>query len=135
MSNKEKFLSLVTGRDTQTAKEIELRNANRKRLKESKRIAISVLSALREKGISQKDLAELISVTPQYVSKLIKGKQNLTLDTIIILQDALDIQILASYKKEISEVSVSEVCGSLNDTRYLMFNPKEKDESSNKLSV
>lgn len=135
MSNKEKFLPLVTGQDTQTAKEIQLRNANRKRLKESKRIAIKVLSALKEKGISQKYLAELINVTPQYVSKLVKGKQNLTLDTIIILQDTLNIQILASYKIEIPEVSVSEVCGNLNEPRYLMFNPEEKDASNNKLSV
>jgi isoleucyl-tRNA synthetase len=44
-------------------------------LRESRNIAFKVLEKLDELGWTQKDLAEKMAVTPQYVSKVLKGKE------------------------------------------------------------
>ena len=95
MANKEKFLKLVS-EDVETEKRIRYREENRLWLRESKGIALKVLLALKERNMTQKDLAGLMRVSPQYVSKLVKGQENLTIDTITKLQDILGIDILAS---------------------------------------
>jgi predicted XRE-type DNA-binding protein len=95
MTNKEKFLTLVS-EDAETEKRIRYREENSLWLRESKSIALKVLLALKEKNMTQKDLAELMRVSPQYVSKLVKGEENLTIDTITKLQESLGIGILVS---------------------------------------
>lgn len=107
MTKREKFLKLVSGKDTEIANEIAERRKNRDMLRASGRIALKVRSALRELGMSQKDLADNLGVTPQYVSKLVKGKENFTLDTIVKLQNVLSIEILASSKKETPVVQMT----------------------------
>lgn len=97
MSNKEKFLKLVSGQDTQTLPEIKDRIKNRAMLRESQHIAIKVLARLDELGWNQKDLAASLSVSEQQVSKIVSGKENMTIETQIKLQNALDIPVLASY--------------------------------------
>lgn len=68
---------------------------NKNWLRYSQKIANVVLSALSlKKDFTQKDLAEKLDVTPQYVSKLLKGQENLTLKTIAGLEDALGVQFL-----------------------------------------
>ena len=96
MNNKEKFLQLVSD-DAEIGKRIRFREENSLWLRESKSIALKVLLTLKEKNLTQKDLAGLMSVSPQYISKLVKGKENLTIDTITKLQDILEIGILVSY--------------------------------------
>jgi transcriptional regulator with XRE-family HTH domain len=95
--NKDKFLSLVSGEDAKTIKEINERIKNRAMLRESQKIALKVLTKLDELGWSQKDLAEKMEVSPQQISKIVSGKENLTIDTQIKLQNVLDIPILASF--------------------------------------
>ncbi len=97
MNNKEKFLSLVSDKETPTAKKSRERIKNRAMLRESQRIAIKVLKKLDVLGWSQKLLAEKLGVSPQQVNKIVSGKENLTIETQIRLQEALDIPILASY--------------------------------------
>ena len=58
MTNKEKFLSLVTTDDSNTIKKVKERQLNRERLRESQQIALKVLLKLDEMGWSQKKLAE-----------------------------------------------------------------------------
>ena len=97
MANKEKFLSLVSPANEKTQEDIRFRNENKAWLRESKTIAVKVLKALKEQGLSQKDLAEKMDVSPQYINKLVKGKENFTLETQVKLQQILDIPLLASY--------------------------------------
>lgn len=97
MTNKEKFMALVSPDETQAVERNRERIRNRAMLRESQRIAIKVLTRLDEKGWSQKDLASILGVTPQQISKIVKGKENLTLETQVKLQEVLDIPILASY--------------------------------------
>jgi transcriptional regulator with XRE-family HTH domain len=57
-------------------------------------IAAKVRGAMTRKGITQKQLAEAMGCTQQYVSLVLKGNLNLTLETISRLEKALGLRIL-----------------------------------------
>lgn len=97
MTNKNKFLKLVSGEDTKTLAEVKERVKNRAMLRESQHIAIKVLMKLDELAWSQKDLAREMEVFPQQITKILSGKENLTIETQIKLQNILNLPILASY--------------------------------------
>jgi transcriptional regulator with XRE-family HTH domain len=99
MTNREKFLTLVSPADPQTEIKNNWRIANRRWLKASQQIALDILERLDELGWTQRDLAEKMGVSPQYFHKIVKGSENLTLDTQTKLQEILEIPILASYFK------------------------------------
>ena len=50
-------------------------------LRESQNIAIKVLRKLDELAWSQKELAREMGVSPQQISKIVSGKENLTIET------------------------------------------------------
>jgi plasmid maintenance system antidote protein VapI len=97
MTNKDKFNQLVSGEDNRTLAGVNKRMKNRAMLRESQQIALKVLMKLDEFGWSQKDLAKAMEVTPQQITKIVSGKENLTIETQIKLQHILDIPVLASY--------------------------------------
>ena len=97
MTNKDKFNQLVLGEDNRTLADVNKRIKNRAMLRESQQIALKVLMKLDEFGWSQKDLAKAMEVTPQQITKIVSGKENLTIETQIKLQHILDIPVLASY--------------------------------------
>jgi plasmid maintenance system antidote protein VapI len=97
MTNKKKFLALVSEQDSGTLARNRDRIRNRSMLRESQQIALKVLMKLDELGWSQKDLAKIMAVTPQQITKIVSGKENLTIETQIKLQNILDIPVLASY--------------------------------------
>lgn len=72
---------------------VKRRKANRNWLQKSQQVAIKVLYTLDKKEMQQKDLAEAMNVSPQQVSKIVKGKENLTLQTISKLEQVLDISL------------------------------------------
>ena len=97
MTNKDKFNQLVSGEDNRTLADVKKRIKNRAMLCESQQIALKVLMKLDDFGWSQKDLAKAMEVTPQQITKIVSGKENLTIETQIKLQHILDIPVLASY--------------------------------------
>lgn len=99
MTNKDKFNQLVSGEDNRTLADVKKRIKNRAMLRESQQIALKVLMKLDDFGWSQKDLAKAMEVTPQQITKIVSGKENLTIETQIKLQHILDIPVLASYYK------------------------------------
>jgi transcriptional regulator with XRE-family HTH domain len=103
MTNKEKFLQLVSEEDTKTLAEVKKRIKNRAMLRESQQIALKVLMKLDDLSWSQKDLAKAMDVTPQQITKIVSGKENLTIETQIKLQNILDIPVLASYYEKKAE--------------------------------
>jgi len=109
MTNKEKFLNLVSGEVADTANRNQERIRNRSMLRESQSMALKVLLKLDELGWNQRRLAKEMGVTPQQVNKLVSGKENVTLDTQVKLQELLDIPLLASYyekkQSQLSEVN------------------------------
>jgi ribosome-binding protein aMBF1 (putative translation factor) len=68
-------------------------------------IALKVVRAMRKQNLNQKDLAERMQVPPQYISKMLKGKENLSLQTISKLEDALEIKLITVSESEENPVS------------------------------
>ena len=90
-----KFLNLVSDEKSGIHEKAAWRKANKGWLKKSANIALKILDTLRERDMSQKDLAVAMEVTPQYISKIVKGQENLSLEAIDKLEKALDIELIA----------------------------------------
>lgn len=76
----------------------EERRANQGWLKYSLSIALKMLNKMEQLGLSQQALAERMGCSQQYVSKILKGRENLTLDTLSKIEKALDLSLLPSCK-------------------------------------
>ena len=74
--------------------EAEYRIANKSWLHYSQKIAMQMLDKMEQMKITQKQLAERMNCSQQYISKILKGKENLSLETLTKTENALDIQIL-----------------------------------------
>ena len=72
----------------------EWRQKNKSWLRYSQQIAIKMLEKMNELGLTQKSLAERMSCSQQYVSKVLRGQENLSIETICKIEDALEIQLL-----------------------------------------
>lgn len=94
---KDKLLPFVSNENTKTYQEMKNRVAQRAHLAHSQTIALLVLDKLDELGWTQKELAFRMGVSPQQVAKVVRGTENLTLESILKIQGALDIQILAIH--------------------------------------
>ena len=93
-TQKEILNSLISEDKSNWKEKAEFRIANRAWLDLSARIALKILDYLRKKGISQKELAEKINVSPQQINKIVKGSENLTLQTISKIETALCISLI-----------------------------------------
>ena len=109
MANLNKLNKIVSEKSN-WIEEAKQRQDNKAWLKHSQKIAIKILKTLRENknnktGISsQVELAKALDVKPQYVNKLVKGKENLTLETISKIESALNIKLIADKKTVVKEV-------------------------------
>jgi transcriptional regulator with XRE-family HTH domain len=65
-------------------------------LQYSRYITLQVLRAMEEQSVTQVELAKRMGCTQQYVSNLLKGSSNMTLETIARLENALNIDIVNS---------------------------------------
>ncbi len=63
-------------------------------LQYSRRIAIKLALAMKQQNLTRQDVANRMGCSPQYVSRLLKGEENLSLETICKLENALNISIL-----------------------------------------
>ena len=63
---------------------------------------------MEEQSVTQVELAKRMGCTQQYVSNLLKGSSNMTLETIARLEKALGIDILQSALSYVSGYSVTE---------------------------
>lgn len=66
--------------------EAEWRRSNSAWLNHSQHIAVKVLSYMKRESLTQSAMAERIDCTQQYVSKILKGKENLSLETLTKLE-------------------------------------------------
>ncbi|MRT92382.1 helix-turn-helix transcriptional regulator [Ancylomarina sp. 16SWW S1-10-2] len=97
MANINKLNKLASS-ESKWIEEAKERQKNKSWLKHSQKIAVIVLKTLKEKKIKQTQLAEIVGVSPQQINKIVKGKENLTLQTISGLEDALDIKLIFATK-------------------------------------
>lgn len=95
---KEKTLAFLEAHKSENPstwrEEAEWRRDNWSWLRHSQRIAVKVLLRMRELKLTQKALAERMGCTQQYVSKIVKGRENMSLDTLSKLEDALGICLI-----------------------------------------
>ena len=72
----------------------EWRMANKSWLRYSQRIAMMMLDKMEELGLTQKALAERMGCSQQYISRVLKGTENLSIETISKIEIALELDIL-----------------------------------------
>ncbi len=72
------------------------RRDNEKWLGYARIITVKVLKAMDEQSVTQIMLAERMGCSQQYVSNLLKGSSNMTLETIAKLESALHIDLWGS---------------------------------------
>lgn len=72
----------------------EYMNANSGWLRYSQEIAMQMLDRMEELGINQNQLAEKMGCSRQYISKVLKGRENLSLETLYKIEKTLGISIL-----------------------------------------
>ena len=65
-------------------------------LKYARYITLQILRAMDDQSITQVELAKRMGCTQQYVSNLLKGSSNMTLETIARLENALGIDLVKS---------------------------------------
>jgi transcriptional regulator with XRE-family HTH domain len=112
-------LNAIAIEDNSWKKDAQLEADNLEWLELSALIAVRVLSALR-KGCevkSQKELAEKMNVSPQYINKIVKGRENLSLGTIVKLEKALNIRLI-EIPKYATEMEYSEKYPVINSMKY-----------------
>lgn len=99
---KQKTLDFLEAHQSETPskwrEEAEWRRDNWSWLRHSQKIAVKVLLQMKRIGLTQKALAERMNCTQQYVSKILKGKENMSLETLSKLEDALGIDLIYDEK-------------------------------------
>ena len=74
--------------------EAEYRRANKTWLRYSQHIALLMLDKMDMLGMNRKQLAEKMNCSPLYISKVLKGRENLSLETLSKIEMALGISII-----------------------------------------
>lgn len=94
MSNNKAILGNIDFPKSPWQEEAQYRADNKKWLRRSQAISLAILRRIRELGITQKDLAERMQVSPQQIHKWVKGTENFRLETISKLEEALQFEML-----------------------------------------
>lgn len=74
----------------------EWRRKNEKWLKYARVITMKTMQAMDKQSVTQSLLAERMGCSQQYVSNLLKGNSNMTLETISRIETALNIDLIGS---------------------------------------
>ena len=88
-------------------------------------IAFTVLALLDQKGISKQELAAKMNVKPQYISRIVKGKANVTLETLVKIEQALGSTI----------IEVVDPTETVSNLFYSFINNDWKDQFSSENST
>ena len=110
---KKKTLEFLEAHQSETPstwrEEAEWRRDNWSWLRHSQKIAVKVLLQMKQEGLTQKALAERMDCTQQYVSKILKGRENMSLDTLSKLEDALGINLIYDEQVAYPNMAAEEV--------------------------
>ena len=94
----EKLKKYASPTQSKWREQAEFRRENKSWLMYSLSIALATIKRMDELGMSQATLAERMGCSQQYVSKILKGRENLSLGTISKLETSLDFSILSKLK-------------------------------------
>ena len=84
--------------------------SNRKNITRAQKFALELLEYLEENNIKQKELAQLMRVSPQQVNKILRAKANLTFETLDKIEDALGVHITSpqiNVKKHVHSQTIA----------------------------
>jgi transcriptional regulator with XRE-family HTH domain len=90
-------------------KKVAWRKANKAWLRKSSEIALRILDALDELGWNKAKLAEALGVSPQQVSKYVKGEENFKLETLCKLEKVLRIKLITVLQADEEVVAKSDL--------------------------
>ena len=96
--NTQRLKELAKPRNEQALKRDLERRMNRKWLTYSQDIALALHYYMRTNSMTQRELAEQMGVSPVYIGKLLKGGENLTLETICKIQEVVGEQLISISK-------------------------------------
>lgn len=94
MNLQEKINRLTSNRPSEWKQEAAERIAAQGWKRNSRAVALRVLSVLQERKMNQSALAALMGVSQQQISKIVGGKENLTFETVDKLENALGITLI-----------------------------------------
>ena len=138
--NIEKLMQAALPVSEKERKEADFRKANKEWLRKSAKIALAIRRELRLKGMTQQDLAVKMELSPQYVGRILKGQENLTLETISKLEAAIGISLVSLGNERQVEtkaaVETQIICFCLSaiddwDTSPKTFSKREKQAIAN----
>lgn len=117
---KNRLKNILTDKPSDWLAKTKLRKENRSWLDRSAKIAVYILQELKSQNISQKDLADKIGVSPQYINKIVKGQENLSLKTIGDIEKALGASLLTIFDSNI-DFEVNPLIFNYNIFNYLNY--------------
>ena len=84
------------------------RKANQDWIRKSTDIALSIMDALDDLGWNKARLAKEMGVSPQQVSKYVRGEENFKLETICKLEKVLGVELITILTSDQEVVSTQE---------------------------
>lgn len=85
------------------SEEAEWRRKNRDWLRYSQHIAILLLSFMKKEHLTQAAIAERMGCTQQYVSKILKGTENMTIETITKIENVINCKLLVPGEPQVNK--------------------------------
>ena len=81
---------------TTEVQKVKMQQNKKEWLRYSQGIAAIMSKRMAELGLTQRKLAEKMDCTQQYISNVLKGKKNMSLETICKIENALNVDIIKS---------------------------------------
>lgn len=103
--NVEKLKAVARPMTQEERAAMDYRAENADWLRLSAAIALKIRKLLRQQGMTQVDLAARLGVTPPQVSKLLSGKINFELKTLVGIQNAIGKPVIDVSLKDEQQVS------------------------------
>ena len=88
-----KMRKLISPEPSRWINEAEWYSENESWLEKSAIIALNILQALHQQSVSKTEFGKMIGVSPQYARKILMGKANLTLKTIVTIEQTFGITL------------------------------------------
>lgn len=106
--NRDILNSLAPENGTNWKVKLDERRKNKAWIRKSMDIVLDILDAIHEQGMTQKDLANQLGVSPQTVSKTLSGKENLSLETITRYEEVLGITLIHTGVQKVENRTVEK---------------------------
>lgn len=123
---------VVANEPSKWLEEADYRFENKAWLQKTQAIALKILRSLRSQGMSQKDLAEKLNVSPQMVNQWVKGSENFTLETISKIENALGVELMNVSEKTNDIIHINNISFQQGKTTFLT---KAYPQKENKLEI